>query len=405
VAGSYFLPGRDAALGKIVTRKEMEKMPEFRVGGRVASIPQPKLFPEMGKRLWDGFLLVSVGVFILLLRKKIIWLPKEGWGFLLSGIILFEVAKIFAARLYEPNRYLNYGLGVFLLLFLASAGRASIEMVAKAGKRRLKTASKVLAVVAIVSIVCYLYYRQTNEINYEKMIFKYGPQGETLEENLRWVQARYNRYLLGLGLLALLPGVFYIALALRQREKVNEKGLKVILAAIFLVSGFGYNLYFGKEHFITYPHKGLYEFLSTLPEDALIAGHPELMNPVPLFSRRRVLVTSELSYPYMDKYYAKIKERTLRFFEAYYSASGQEILDFGRKFGVTHLVVNRSHFSAEYLRAGNFYFQPFNDYVQRLVRGRRQFFLPKVPQEWVIFEDDYLFVIETEALKDYLGSH
>ena len=403
----YLRPGRDEVLGKIVSRKEMKEMPEFRPGGRVASIPQPGLFPEIGKQVWNGFLLVSFGIFMLLLRKDIVRLPKEAWYFLLAGIILFEVAKIFAARLYEPNRYLNYGLGIFLLFFLATGAQASIGVVAGAGRKTLRRASKVLAVVSIVSVVFYLYYRKTNEIDYEKMVFKYGPQGETLEENLRWIEARYNRYLLGLGALALLPGVFFVALTLRERDKINEKGLKVFLAAIFLAGGFGYNLYFGKKHFTTYPHKGLYKFLSTLPRDALIAGHPGLMNPVPLFSQRRVLVTSELSYPYMDNYYRKIKERTLRFFQAYYSPSGQEILDFARKFGVDYLVVSRFHFSPGYLRVGNFYFQPYNDYVQGLVKGRlaspaggKEFFLATIPKEKTIFEENGFLVIKTEALKE-----
>lgn len=392
----YLRPGRDEVLGKIVSRKEMEKMPEFRSGGRVASIPQPKLLPEIGRKVWDGFLLVSFGIFILLLRKNIVRLPKEGWYFLLAGIILFEVAKIFAARLYEPNRYLNYGLGIFLLLFLASGAQASIEVVAKAGRKMLRRATTVLAVVTIVSVVAYFYYRQTNEIDFEKMVFKYGPQGETLEENLRWIEARYNQYLLGLGALALLPGVLFVALTLRERDKINEKGLKFFLAAIFLASGFGYNLYFGKEHFTTYPHKGLYKFLAALPPDALIAGHPELMNPVPLFSRRRVLVTSELSHPYMDNYYQKIKKRTLKFFDAYYSPSGQEILDFAHEFGVDYLVVSQFHFSPEYLAARNFYFQPYNDYVQELTKGRKEFFLPATPEEMVLFEEDDIFVIKAD---------
>ena len=392
----YLWPGRDEALGKIVNRKEMEKMAEFRAGGRVTSIPQPKLFPEMGRNMWNCFLLVSLGIFILILPKNIVRVPKEGWYFLLSGIILFEAAKIFAARLYEPNRYLHYGLSIFFLLFLASAARASIEVVARAKKRTLKLTSRALAVVTIVSIGAYLTYRTTNKIDFEKMVFKYGPQGETPEENLRWIEARYDRYLLALGLLALLPGVLYVALTLRERDKINEKGLKVILAAIFLASGFGYNLYFGKKHFISYPHKGLYQFLATLPKDSLLAGHPEIMDPVPLYSRRRVLVTAELSHPYMDGYYGKIKERSLRFFDAYYSASGQEILHFARKFGVTHLVVNREHFSPEYLRAGNFYFQPYNDYVQNLVKGNREFFLGRIPTDKILFEEDDIFVIKAD---------
>jgi len=390
----YLRPARDEALGKIVSRQEMKVMPEFRAGGRVASIPQPGLFPEIGKKVWDGFLLASFGIFILLLRKNIVRLPKEAWYFLLAGIILFEVAKIFAAKLYEPDRYLNYGLGIFLLFFLATGAQASIGVVARVGRKMLRRVSTVLAVVSIISVVVYLYYRTTNEIDYKKMVFKYGPQGETLEENLRWIEARYHRYLLGLGTLALLPGVLFVALTLRERGKINEKGLKVFLAAIFLASGFGYNLYFGKSHFTTYTHKGLYKFVSTLPREALIAGHPELMNPLPLFSQRRVLVTSELSHPYMDNYYGKIKERTLRFFQAYYSPSCQEILDFAHEFGVDYLVVYRAHFSPGYLREGNFYFQPYNDYVQELVKERKEFFLATIPQEKILFEKNDIFVIK-----------
>lgn len=115
------------------------------------------------------------------------------------------------------------------------------------------------------------------------------------------------------------------------------------------------------------PFPKLTDYLTTLPKDALIAGHPTDMDWVPLFSRRKVLVNDELSLPFYVNYYREISRRTYDLFGAYYARSPDQIDDFARKYGVDYLVVNLRHFSPDYLGRKNFYYRPFNEFIAGVV--------------------------------------
>ncbi len=58
----------------------------------------------------------------------------------------------------------------------------------------------------------------------------------------------------------------------------------------------------------------LYRYLESTPRTCLIAGHPELMDNVLTFSRRKAFVTYELSHTWYTRYWDVIKKRTYDFF-------------------------------------------------------------------------------------------
>ena len=117
----------------------------------------------------------------------------------------------------------------------------------------------------------------------------------------------------------------------------------------------------------------LYRFLESTPRTALIAGHPDLMDNVLTFSRRKAFVTYELSHTWYTRYWDIIKARTYDFFRAYYASDPEQIRKFCQENHIDYLVVRDGDFSAKTLKKGRFYFEPFNSFIRDLVRGRTHF--------------------------------
>jgi hypothetical protein len=141
-----------------------------------------------------------------------------------------------------------------------------------------------------------------------------------------------------------------------------------------------------------------YEYLSTLPKNALIAAHPYLADPIPTFAQRKVFLNYELSYAWYDKYWETIEARTRELFAAYYSAEFASIYEFANKHQIDYVVVDTRHFSREFLDQSKPYFEPFNTYVRSLSRDSQEYALMKIPESDKLFKDGDVFVISTAAL-------
>jgi hypothetical protein len=125
-------------------------------------------------------------------------------------------------------------------------------------------------------------------------------------------------------------------------------------------------------------HKDLYDYLQSLPKDSMIAAHPMLADGIPTFTQRKVFINYELSNPFFDRYWETVKKRTYDFFDAYYSENLSSVLKFCKENGIDYLVIDREHFTGEYLAGGEIYFEPFNTYILDLVKKRDNFALTKV---------------------------
>ncbi len=144
-------------------------------------------------------------------------------------------------------------------------------------------------------------------------------------------------------------------------------------------------------------YRPLYAKLVQTPKSALIAGHPNLMDNVPIFAQRRVLAGYELAHPWSKGYWQQIRPRLEDLFTAYYAADPRVVQDFCRKYQVSFLVVDDRHFTPEFLAGGRFlapfnlplqtdgkriaervdcpFFAPFDAEIRGLAQGRRRFVL------------------------------
>lgn len=121
-------------------------------------------------------------------------------------------------------------------------------------------------------------------------------------------------------------------------------------------------------------YRPVYAALAQTPKDALIAGHPNLMDNVMTFGQRRALATFELSQPWSRGYWQRIKPRLDDLFTAYYTDNPEVVRAFAQKHQVAFLVVDERHFTPAFLAGGRF-FVPFNDLT---FRGHRKKLTEKV---------------------------
>jgi hypothetical protein len=156
-----------------------------------------------------------------------------------------------------------------------------------------------------------------------------------------------------------------------------------VLLAAFVPRMKSYTLVVAQEQ------RPLLEYVVGLPKDVLIAGAPEVASNIPLFAQRRVLFSSEISYVGGT--------RVLDFFDAYYADSTEPVLAFCRKYDLDYLIVDERHFSAQYLRDAEFFYDPFNESIVQMVAARSNFVLPTVPDNHRMFQSGPLFVVPCDA--------
>ena len=134
------------------------------------------------------------------------------------------------------------------------------------------------------------------------------------------------------------PGVRIIG-----KGKLWKKGMRVmaflLIGTVMVVSSAGYIRTLETEP-INPPEaaRDVYEFVATLPKDAMFAGEPEVMTGIPAFSRRSVLIRG--LFP---------KGPVVQSFDAQYAESPGTVLSFCERYGVDYLVIDSKVFSPEYL--------------------------------------------------------
>ncbi|MGC2432913.1 MAG: hypothetical protein WA433_03945 [Desulfobaccales bacterium] len=229
-----------------------------------------------------------------------------------------------------------------------------------------------------------------------------------------FIPDRYLIYILNLAYCLIL------ALGLNALLKVEQwpRTLAVLVLAAAVALGVWRLWNVGLKDFAVY--RPVYAALAATPKDAIIAGHPNLMDNVPTFARRRVLVTYKLAHPWSKGLWQKIEPRLEDLFAAYYAADPQEVIAFCRKYQVSFLVVDDRHFTPEFLAGGRFFvpmvkrvpkyfgktledrvdcpfFAPFDAEIQRLTKGRYEFALLSSPLFPAVVLDKHLRLLDMRS--------
>jgi len=190
----------------------------------------------------------------------------------------------------------------------------------------------------------------------------------------------------------------FLALALHAVLRVERWPRHLAILALVAVAGLGVWRLGGVGLKDYSAYRALYSALASTPKDALIAGHPNLMDSIPTFARRRAFATYELAHPWSKNYWAKLSPRLHDFFEAYYAADPQVVVDFCRKYGIAFLIVDDRHFSPAFLKGGDFLFPYDKPYIAGFFRGladlnRVPFFAPFDEQIKQVTADRHNFAL------------
>src|SRR4030095_16061118 len=93
-----------------------------------------------------------------------------------------------------------------------------------------------------------------------------------------------------------------------------------------------------------------------------------------------------------------IRARTYEFFDAYYADDLTKVVKFCGKNHIDYLIVDKRHFSREFLEKRRLYFEPFNSYIKNVTRDKNKYALLDNPPKIMTFEDGNIFIIRVSAL-------
>lgn len=318
-----------------------------------------------GDKITPLLLLSFLSIFIL--KRESFKLDKVIYSVALASAILFIAAWIFFPALYFPRKY-NVGLMLFLILFSARGLESSIGVLPF-----LKT-KEIIKIGVLFIIICSLY---PSFLFFSKKVL-------------------FGTLACGLAFLIL---VFIFRIIPRGLAYHNS----VLLVSIVLISIW---LTFFKDLGIVDPtdtQKNLYRYISSLPKTSLIAGHPkdDNLDNIPFYAKRAVFLNTELfgslTAGGIDK---NFEERACGNLDAYYSDSWERVLSFCRKYGVTHLLINKRYFSEVEL-----FYQPISERVKKIIKSREKFILSKLPVNILSFYDNGIGVVNVSTLESYYSNN
>jgi hypothetical protein len=209
----------------------------------------------------------------------------------------------------------------------------------------------------------------------------------------------------------------FLALSLKAALKIDQWPRNLAILALIMAATLGGLRLQGVGLKDYSAYQALYAALGQTPKDALIAGHPNLMDPVPTFARRRAFATCELAQPWSRGYWQQLRPRLDDLFRAYYAADPREVLAFCRKYQISFLVVDDRHFRPDFFKGGIFlfpmaarapkhfsrsryervrapFFAPFDEQIRRQVAGRSHFALLSWPYSPVLVVDRHLRLLD-----------
>lgn len=141
----------------------------------------------------------------------------------------------------------------------------------------------------------------------------------------------------------------------------------------------------------------LYTYMASLPEDAVIAGWPDgPLDNVPYLCRRRAFVTFETHQVQHQDYTEEMRRRMRALIDAYFGATRAPLLRLRNDFGVTHLLVDLSHFGP----SPPGYFEPFDLWTRQahaevLRKGSE---VLRVLQEAAIFQEGRFALLDLKRI-------
>lgn len=137
-------------------------------------------------------------------------------------------------------------------------------------------------------------------------------------------------------------------------------------------------------HWPTETEQKMYAYLETVPKQSLVAGNPVLSDPIPLYSKRKVLLTYERLGPSNTA----VTDALL----AYYADNPTDLLAFCNEYEVHYLVVDKNDFVTARQPGRSFFWEPYNSVVAPVIEQRSTFVLDTLPDSAKSFQQDNIYI-------------
>ncbi|WP_420605554.1 hypothetical protein [Novosphingopyxis sp.] len=155
--------------------------------------------------------------------------------------------------------------------------------------------------------------------------------------------SRYSQRLLEIT--APLALAHLVGLALVRLAGSGRRTLAVLLAPVLPLAAL-VGAVLGMPRPVAPADPGLPRAVAALPDDALLAGPSDALAAVPALAGRRVLATAEHAIPYQLGYYRPVARRLADTLDEVSTDDPAALARFVRRYGVTHLVVDRAFLAA-----------------------------------------------------------
>jgi hypothetical protein len=178
---------------------------------------------------------------------------------------------------------------------------------------------------------------------------------------------------------------------------------------VFGLSGTGL---YGDANFNTpeFKYGHLYPWIrKNTPEKALFAGHPDRIELMQLYGRRKAFVTTETAHPFYDKYFEEMLRRLKISLQTYYSSDLSELVDIVEPEDIDFFIFQRKDFYPEALQNAK-YFQPLQPLVKELAsRHHDNYAYKQLPRQvnleefpFMPFRDEESVVVDIRKLRQWL---
>lgn len=316
-------------------------------------------------------LIFSLLIYTVVGRQSVRRLPDAFRRLFIASVIMYVLSMIAifglsSLALYFPSRYTRVTLFILPLFFVGLNWPLFLEKLPVWWRRNIRLA--LFFIVSFGMSLALVYFLLPAYLPLLPLLWLFG--------------------LILSGIFTVLGGSYVIRLigGYTSLTGLSRIAMAVGMAGITLFLGINYIKILGLRPINpSEPARDIYEYIATLPKDALIAGEPELMVGVPLFSRRPVLFNAlhpDINAPILD------------YFDMQYAEAPEKVLNFCQHYSVDYLVLDITNFAPEFLASKQFFFQPYNDIIIDIVATRSSFVLPHFP---TIYTSHPFIVIRCDA--------
>jgi hypothetical protein len=212
----------------------------------------------------------------------------------------------------------------------------------------------------------------------------------------------YGMHMVAVGLVVSTLGLLIPRLKLRLRVPLRNAASAAIIFALWSWLGNGAPTNSAMAMTIDYRRNApLWEFIRSLPKDVRIASFISDGDDIPLFAQRANNGGFETMQPWLTLSWARQKARAEDTLRAFYATSHEEVLDYAKKYGVTHLLVNQVRYRSDFVRRART-FQPLSTFSDQLLGGRRlsDLVLAEPPEEAVIYRQGRFSLLDVKKLAE-----